>query len=47
MEPATAPLLAVETLWHSTRLVDLNLKRAPDERAEVTTYWVIHGTRDS
>ncbi|KRF17008.1 hypothetical protein ASG90_06640 [Nocardioides sp. Soil797] len=37
----TAPLLAVEILSPSTRLVDLNLKRAAYERAGVRTYWVV------
>lgn len=36
-----APLLAVEILSPSTRLVDLNLKRAAYERAGVANYWVI------
>lgn len=37
----TAPLLAVEILSPSTRLVDLNLKRAAFERAGVASYWVV------
>lgn len=37
----TAPLLAVEILSPSTRLVDLNLKRAAYERAGVASYWVV------
>lgn len=35
------PLLAVEVLSPSTRLVDLNLKRAAFERAGVASYWVV------
>lgn len=37
----TAPLLAVEILSPSTRLIDLNLKRARYERAGVPSYWVV------
>lgn len=37
----SAPLLAVEVLSPSTRLVDLNLKKATYERAGVPTYWVV------
>jgi len=36
-----APLLVVEILSPSTRLIDLNLKRARFERAEVASYWVV------
>jgi Uma2 family endonuclease len=36
-----APLLAVEILSPSTRLVDLNLKKATYERAGVASYWVV------
>jgi Uma2 family endonuclease len=36
-----APLLAVEILSPSTRLIDLNLKRARFERAGVASYWVV------
>jgi Uma2 family endonuclease len=36
-----APMLAVEILSPSTRLVDLNLKRAAYERAGVASYWVV------
>ena len=36
-----APLLAVEILSPSTRLIDLNLKRARYERAGVSSYWII------
>lgn len=36
-----APLLAVEILSPSTRLVDLNLKRAAYERSGVASYWVV------
>jgi Uma2 family endonuclease len=35
------PVLAVEVLSPSTRLIDLNLKRAAFERAEVGSYWVV------
>lgn len=35
------PLLAVEILSPSTRLVDLNLKRARYEQARCPAYWVI------
>ena len=35
------PVLAVEVLSPSTRLIDLNLKRAAFERAEVDSYWVV------
>jgi Uma2 family endonuclease len=37
----TAPLLAVEILSPSTRLIDLNLKRARYEEAGCPSYWVI------
>jgi Uma2 family endonuclease len=37
----TPPLLAVEVLSPSTRLVDLNLKMARFERAGVASYWVV------
>ena len=37
----TAPLLAVEVLSPSTRLVDLNLKRARYEAADCPSYWVV------
>ncbi len=36
-----APLLAVEVLSPSTRLIDLNLKRARYEAAGCPAYWVI------
>lgn len=36
-----APLLAVEALSPSTRLFDLNLKRAHYERIGVPSYWVL------
>jgi Uma2 family endonuclease len=36
-----APLLAVEVLSPSTRLVDLNLKRARYEQAGCPAYWVV------
>jgi len=36
-----APLLAVEILSPSTRLIDLNLKKARFERAGVASYWVV------
>ena len=36
-----APLLAVEVLSPSTRLVDLNLKRAAYERMGTPSYWVV------
>ena len=35
------PLLAVEVLSRSTRLYDLNLKKARYERAGVPSYWVV------
>lgn len=35
------PILAVEILSPSSRLVDLNLKRARYERAGVPSYWVV------
>src|SRR5438132_5214594 len=37
----SAPLLAVEILSPSTRLVDLNLKWRVYERAGVASYWVV------
>jgi Uma2 family endonuclease len=37
----TAPALAVEVLSPSTRLVDLELKRARYEQAGVASYWVV------
>lgn len=40
----TAPLLAVEALSPSTRLYDLNLKRAHYERIGVQAYWVLDPT---
>lgn len=36
-----APLLAVEVLSPSTKLVDLNLKRAAYERYGVSSYWML------
>jgi Uma2 family endonuclease len=42
-----APLLAVEILSPSTRLIDLNLKRARFERAGVASYWVVDPDRPS
>jgi Uma2 family endonuclease len=36
-----APLLAVEILSSSTRLIDLSLKKARYERAGVASYWVV------
>jgi len=36
-----APLLAVEVLSPSTRLLDLNFKRARFEQAGTTSYWVV------
>lgn len=41
MKVMTPPLLAVEVLSPSTRLVDLNLKRARYERARIPSYWVV------
>lgn len=35
------PVLAVEVLSPSTRLIDLNLKKAAFERAGVECYWVV------
>ena len=40
-ELAEAPLLAVEVLSPSTRLIDLNLKRSRYEEAGCASYWVI------
>ncbi len=40
-ELPAAPLLAVEILAPSTRLIDLNLKRAAYERVGVASYWVV------
>src|SRR3546814_13900021 len=37
----TAPLLAIEILSPSTRLVDLTLKQAANERAGVASYSVV------
>jgi len=37
----TAPLLVVEVLSVSTRLFDLNVKKAAYERAGVSSYWVV------
>jgi Uma2 family endonuclease len=39
------PLLVVEILSPSTRLIDLNLKKARYERAAVTSYWVVDPDR--
>jgi Putative restriction endonuclease len=36
-----APLLAVEVLSPSTRLIDLNLKKAAYERMGVPSYWTV------
>lgn len=36
-----APLLVVEILSPSTRLIDLNLKKARYERAGVASYWAV------
>jgi Uma2 family endonuclease len=41
------PVLAVEVLSPSTRLIDLNLKRAAFERAGVASYWVVDPDRRS
>jgi len=38
---STAPLLAVEVLSPSTRLIDLNLKRAAYERMGAASFWLI------
>ena len=37
----TAPVLAVEVLSHSGRLIDLNLKRAAYQRMGTPSYWII------
>lgn len=37
----TAPVLAVEVLFPSGRLIDLNLKRAAYERMGTPSYWVL------
>ena len=42
-----APLLAIEVLSPSTRLVDLNLKRARYEAAGCDSYWVVDPTEPS
>ena len=42
-----APLLAIEVLSPSTRLVDLNLKRARYEAAGCSSYWVVDPTAPS
>jgi len=42
-----APLLAIEVLSPSTRLVDLNLKRARYEAAGCDSYWVVDPTPPS
>lgn len=39
------PVLAVEVLSPSTRLIDLNLKKAAFERAGVESYWVVDPER--
>jgi Uma2 family endonuclease len=39
-----APLLATEVLSRSTRLVDLNLKKAHYERIGVVSYWILDPT---
>lgn len=39
------PVLAVEVLSPSTRLIDLNLKKAAFERAGVESYWVVDPDR--
>ena len=41
------PVLAVEVPSPSTRLIDLNLKRAAFERARVAAYWVVDPERPS
>lgn len=41
------PVLAVEVLSPSTRLIDLNLKKAAFERAGVESYWVVDPDRPS
>jgi Uma2 family endonuclease len=41
------PLLAVEVLSPSTRLFDLNTKKARYEQAGVPSYWVVDPDRDS
>jgi Uma2 family endonuclease len=38
---STVPLLAVEVLSPSTRLIDLNLKRARYEAASCRSYWAV------
>src|SRR4051794_29074029 len=43
----TAPVLAVEVLSPSTRLIDLSLKRARYERSGVPAYWVVDPERPS
>jgi Uma2 family endonuclease len=40
-ELAAAPVLAVEVLSQSTRMIDLHLKRARFERAGTGAYWVV------
>jgi hypothetical protein len=41
VDPPTAPLLAVEVLSPSTRLIDLNLKKAAYERMGAACFWLI------
>lgn len=43
----TAPLLAIEVLSPSTRLVDLSLKRARYEAAGCSSYWAVDPTAPS
>ncbi|WP_284302959.1 Uma2 family endonuclease [Mobilicoccus caccae] len=43
----TAPLLAVEILSPSTRLYDLNLKKARYEEAGCASYWVVDPGTDA
>ena len=38
---STAPLLAVEVLSPSTRLIDLTLKKAAYERMGTASFWVV------
>lgn len=44
---AVGPLLAVEILSPSTRLIDFNLKRSRYEEAGCASYWVIDPAKPS
>jgi Uma2 family endonuclease len=42
---AGLPVLSVEVLSPSTRLIDLNLKKAKYEQIETASYWVVDAER--